>query len=204
MSIHYPAGVKTPTTSKQLEKKKTSTAKKKYNLKVQAGNRGMGFEDEINQSNKYYLDRGIAVIHKKPTPINIVKVDYSHGAKIVEAFFQEPSTTDYNGIYKGRYIDFEAKSTHSKTSFPLKNIAHQQIEHLNAVISLGAIAFFLIEIVPLNKAYLLPATYVCKFYKDKPRESIPIKDIQENGYELVEKYSPRLDYLAAVDECFFK
>ncbi len=202
MSIHYPAGVKTPVSSKGVKKKET--AKKKYNIKVKAGNRGMGFEDEINQSNKYYLDKGIAVIHKKPTPINIVKVDYTRGAKITEAFFQEPSTTDYNGIYKGRYIDFEAKSTHSKTSFPLKNIPSQQIAHLEAVISLGAIAFFLIEIVPLNKAYLLPAAYVCKFYKEKPRESIPVKDIQENGYELVEKYMPRLDYLSAVDECFFK
>ncbi len=202
MSIHYPAGVKAPITSKGVKKK--TTEKKKYSLKVQAGNRGLGFEDEINKSNEYYLSKGIAVIHKKPTPIKIVKVDYSRGAKITEAFFQEPSTTDYNGIYKGRYIDFEAKSTHSKTSFPLKNIPIQQIDHLNAVLSLGAIAFFLIEIVPLNKAYLLPASYVCSFYKEKPRESIPVKDIQENGFELIEKYNPRLDYLKAVDECFFK
>lgn len=202
MSIHYPAGVKAPTTSKELIKKKEP--RKKYNLKIKAGNRGMSFEDEINKSNEYYLSKGLAVIHKKPTPINIVKVDYTHGAKITEAFFQEPSTTDYNGIYKGLYIDFEAKSTHSKTSFPLKNIPKQQIEHLNAVLALGAIAFFLIEIVPLNEIYLLPAKYVCSFYKDKPRESIPVSDIKENGFPVKEKYLPRLDYLAAVDECFFK
>ncbi len=202
MSIHYPAGVKAPTTSKELAKKKTT--KKKYNLKIQAGNRGMSFEDEINKSNEYYLSKGIAVIHKKPTPIKIINVDYSHGAKITEAFFQEPSTTDYNGIYKGLYVDFEAKSTHSKTSFPLKNIPKQQIEHLNAVLALGAVAFFLIEIVPLNEIYLLPAKYVCSFYKEKPRESIPVKDIKENGIQVKEKYLPRLDYLAAVDECFFK
>ncbi len=202
MSIHYPAGVKTPKTSKELFKK--SSPKKKYNLKIKAGNRGMSLEEEINKSNEYYLNKGLAVIHKKPTPINIVKVDYSHGAKIVEAFFQEPSTTDYNGIYKGKYIDFEAKSTHSKTSFPLRNIPKQQINHLNAVISLGAIAFFLIEIVPLNEIYLLPAEYVCNFYKEKPRKSIPVTEIIENGYKITEKYMPRLDYLPVIDECFFK
>lgn len=202
MSIHYPAGVKIPVST--IKEKKEKTPHKKYRLKIQAGNRGMRFEDGINQSNDYYLSKGVAVIHKKPTPINIVKVDYSHGAKIVEAFFQEPSTTDYNGIYKGKYIDFEAKSTHSKTAFPLKNIPHQQIEHLEAVLKLGAIAFFLIEIVPLTEIYLLPAEFVCRFYREKPRESIPVKEIKENGFLVKEKYLPRLDYLSVVDECFFK
>ena len=41
-----------------------------------ASNRGMELESEINRSNEYYLNHKIAVIHKKPTPIQIVKVDY--------------------------------------------------------------------------------------------------------------------------------
>lgn len=202
MSIHYPAGVKAP--SAPLAKKKETKEKKKYKIKVQAGNRGMDFEDEINQSNLYYLERGIAVIHKKPTPINVVKVDYTRGAIITKAYFQEPSTTDYNGIYKGHYIDFEAKSTHSKTSFPLRNIPHQQIEHLLAVLKQGAVAFFLIQLVVFNEIYLLPATYVCDFYKAKERQSIPFDEIRKNGHLIKEKYSPRIDYLEVVDEYFLK
>jgi len=54
---------------------------------VNFANRGMSFEKMINESNNYYLSRGLAVIHKKPTPIQIVKVDYPNRsrAKIVEA-----------------------------------------------------------------------------------------------------------------------
>lgn len=39
-------------------------------------NRGMSFEKMINATNDYYLSHGIAVIHKKPTPVQIVRVDY--------------------------------------------------------------------------------------------------------------------------------
>ncbi len=49
----------------------------------------MRFEEAINESNEYYLARQIAVIHKKPTPIQIVKVDYPRrsAAVIKEAYF---------------------------------------------------------------------------------------------------------------------
>ena len=58
---------------------------------VDFANRGMTFEKMINESNQYYLSRGLAVIHKKPTPIQIVKVDYPRRsrAKIVEAYFRQ-------------------------------------------------------------------------------------------------------------------
>ena len=76
-------------------------------------NRGMTLEEDINVSNQYYIEIEKAFIYKKPTPIKITKVDYPSRDKAVikEAFFTVPSTTDYNGIYKGKYIDFEAKET---------------------------------------------------------------------------------------------
>ena len=65
-------------------------------------NRGMSLEADINAANNYYLATGQAVIHKKPTPIQIVNVSYParSAAKITEAYFRQASTTDYNGIYK--------------------------------------------------------------------------------------------------------
>ena len=71
-------------------------------------NRGMSLEEDLNATNDYYRQNDIANIHKKPTSITIKKVDYSKNDMICEAYFKTPSTTDYNGVYKGYYIDFEA------------------------------------------------------------------------------------------------
>ena len=81
-------------------------------------NLGMTLEKDLEETNLYYLNNNIAVIYKKPTPIQVVNVNYParNRAKITEAYYKTPSTTDFNGIYKGKYIDFDAKETSSKTS----------------------------------------------------------------------------------------
>ena len=194
--INYPKGTSHPVA---IIKKKERT---KRNLKVQAGNRGLDFENAINQTNEYYKEKGLCLVTKRPTPIKIVKVDYSKGAKITEAFFETQSTTDYNGVYKGKYLDFEAKSTRSITSFPLANIPSQQIEHLKNVIFHKGIAFFLINLHCFNKTYLIDASIVIDYYENRQRASIPFKDLKEKGYLVKESYRPRLDYLSILDEHF--
>ena len=116
MTFHYPNGI--PYNHHEAQSPKTSKKKRP----VEFGNRGMDFEEAINQSNQYYLLNKQAVVHKKPTPVQIVKVDYPKrsAAVIKEAYFRQASTTDYNGVYQGRYIDFEAKETKNTTSFPFK------------------------------------------------------------------------------------
>ena len=96
-------------------------------------NRGMTLENDINETNHYYDINDIAIIYKKPTPIKVVNVEYPR-VKIKEAYFNEPSTLDYTGIYKNRYIEFDAKETKSKTSFPLSNIHNHKIKHLSKII----------------------------------------------------------------------
>ena len=196
--INYPSGVKPP-------KENTRRAPRgKAKLKVAPGNRGMSFEHDINETNDYYREKGLCLITKRPTPINIVKVDYTHGPKITDAYFEKQSTTDYNGVCEGRYIDFEAKSTRSKTSFPLANIPKQQIEHLKKVLLHGGVAFFLINFALLGETYLIGAEEVIRFYEERPRASIPLDDIKNLGYLVPEGYSPRYDYYPILQEHFLK
>ena len=164
-----------------------------------ASNRGMRFENAINQSNEYYINNNIAVVTKRPTPINIVKVNYSKTPIITQAYFEKQSTTDYNGVFKGYYLDFEAKSTRIKTSFPLNNITPHQIKHLERVIYHGGIAFFLIEFARLNEVYYLSADYVINYYRKQERKSIPLDEIRKNGHLIKFGFNPTYDYLKIVD-----
>lgn len=196
--MRYPNGK--PYKKNESEKKPESG----HRTLLSAANRGMSLEEDINLSNDYYRDAGIALINKRPTPINIVKVDYSHGAKITDAYFEKQSTTDYNGVYKGRYIDFEAKNTKSTTSFPLSNISEHQIVHLKNVIKHGGIAFFIISFEMKNEIYLLDASFVIEFYEHGDRKSIPYEVFTREGKLIKQDYSPRLHYIDAVDELYFK
>ena len=166
---------------------------------VKFDNRGMGLESDINLTNQYYIDKGLAYIYKKPTPIQVTKVDYNNGMIIKEAFFKEPSTTDYNGIYKGLYIDFEAKETASKTSFPLANIHKHQIEHLRHIINSGGIGFLIVRFTTLNKNFILMGKDLFDFIDNNDKKSIPLKVFEDNGYIVDESYIPRLDYLKVID-----
>ena len=195
--IKYPGGKEYKASTERKRKKSSSE------ISISSANRGMNFESDINASNEYYRDHDICLITKRPTPINVVKVDYSKGAKIVHAYFEEQSTTDYNGVYKSRYIDFEAKNTKNKTSFPLNNITKHQIEHLKKVILHGGIAFFIIQFESLDKVYILDAKYVIHFYENGERKSIPLSCFEESGVEVERAYNPRLKYIDAIDKLYF-
>ena len=195
--IKYPGG------QSFIEENKKSSPKKEKKTLLSAKNRGMSLENDINISNEYYIEQDIAVITKRPTPINVVKVDYSKGALITQAYFETQSTTDYNGVFQGRYLDFEAKSTKNNTSFPLSNITEHQIIHLERVLHHGGIAFFIIEFVNLNEYYLLDAKYVIDYYRNGKRKSIPYEEFKKVGHLITQGVRPRLHYLDIVKTIYF-
>ena len=168
-----------------------STSQKHY-----TAHRGMSLEEDISLSNEYYLIHNRAVIYKKPTPVQIVKVDYPRreSAKIVEAYYKTPSTTDYNGLYREKYVDFEAKETKAKT-FPFGNISQHQIDHLQRIINHGGIAFIIIAFTSLNEVYLIDASH---------GKSMTYDRIKSLGHIIPQGYQPRLDYLNVIDEVYFK
>ncbi|MBR1416775.1 MAG: Holliday junction resolvase RecU [Bacilli bacterium] len=169
--------------------------KKEYHKYKTFANRGMDLEYLINQANEYYLSSDKAVIYKKPTPIGIKKTNYKNGT--IDGFFQSQSTLDYNGVYKGYYLDFDAKETNLRTSFPLANIHAHQLEHIKRVINHKGIAFLIISIN--TEFYLLDGKILLNFISNNERKSIPYDFIKENAIKIELKASPTLDYLKAVD-----
>ena len=157
----------------------------------------MTLESEINDSNKYYLEKDIAVIYKKPTPIKVVK---QVNEKITDAYFEKPSTTDYSGLYKGKYIDFEAKETKNNTSFPIKNIHPHQIKHLENVIKHQGICFLIVRFVNINETYLLFGTDFIQFIKTQTRKSIPLSYFKKKGHIIKDKLMPKVDYIKIIDK----
>ena len=172
------------------------------NNKLIYKNRGMDLESMLNKTNEQYLLKDKAVIYKKPTPIGVVKVSYKDNHKIInKGYFKEQSTLDYNGLYKGKYIDFEAKVTHNKTSFPLSNIHNHQIDHMRKIIAHGGITFLIVLINEI--VYLLPGEAFLSYIDNNIRKSITYDYIKENGYVVKFGYNPELDYLKVVDQVYF-
>lgn len=174
----------------------------KNDVKISHKNRGMTLEYELNITNEYYREIDKAYIYKKPTPIKIVKVDYPSRDKTVikEAYFTIPSTTDYNGLYHGKYIDFEAKETQSRTSFAITNIHPHQIEHLKNINRHEGIAFLIIRFTVLGETYLLTISKFLEYLEKTNKKSIPIDFFREEAYLIKDGYRPRVDYLKIVDE----
>ena len=199
MTIRYPNGKRyVPPTHKR---KQTSSQQSV----VAFGNRGATLEEELNDANDYYLTHHIAVIHKKPTPVQVVHVKYPSRSQalMTEAYYRAPSTTDYNGVGNGYYLDFEAKETKSKASFPLQNIHEHQVEHMRAVYKQSGIVFFVFHFRSLNRYFV---QFFKEFYpfwkrmKNGGRKSITLQEIEETSIEITLGLAPRLPYLQAVQQ----
>lgn len=190
MAINYP-------TKKQTNEE----IKKTHYFKSQ----GMTLENELNVSNEYYIKHNKANIHKKPTPVQVVRVDYParNKAKIVEAYYKLPSTTDYNGIYRMKYIDYEAKETQN-SAFYFKFIYEHQIDHLLKIDELGGIAFVIIYFKKYNEIYIIDIKDFYRYYNNPEYKCITIEMVRLIGKKCELGYTPPIDYLKAVDDLYFK
>ncbi|MED3654037.1 Holliday junction resolvase RecU [Heyndrickxia sporothermodurans] len=196
MELRYPNGKKYILDKKDKNTRKTSNS-------ISYSNRGMTLEEDLNITNQYYLQNDLAVIHKKPTPVQIVHVDYKSRstAVIKEAYFKQPSTTDYNGVYQGKYIDFEAKETNNTTSFPLQNFHEHQIDHMKKVVQQNGISFVILRFAKTEEIFLLESHYLFNFWSRMTsggRKSIKKEEIKQFGYLLPIGLHPRIDYLQII------
>ncbi|NIK11033.1 Holliday junction resolvase RecU [Alkalibacillus almallahensis] len=201
--MQYPKGSRQ---SSHIKRNRKNT--QKHQTKDAYANRGMTLEKDINETNKYYLESGKAVIHKKPTPIQVVDVDYPKrsAAVIKEAYYRRPSTTDFNGLYQGRHIDFEAKETKNKQSLPLSNIHNHQVEHMKRIHDHGGISFLIVRFSNMDETFLLPLSHFLSIWNEQEnggRKSIPYPYIAEHGFVIPFRLQAKVDYLQVIDDVYF-
>ena len=177
--------------------------KKAAHKPISYANRGMALESLLNETNEYYNEKDMALIFKKPTPIGISEAVYTrHGRIIKNGYFKAQSTLDYNGIYKGHYVEFEAKETQNKTSFPLANFHEHQLGYIRRVIQHGGICFIILKMNQL--IYFLKGEDLVRFLDENSRKSIPYSYIKEHGILIKEAYQPSIDYLSVIDKEYLK
>jgi recombination protein U len=162
-------------------------------------NTGAVFEETLKNSCEYYKYRGIALIHKIPTPWSVTYDKKSF--KVKNAYPQEKSSVDFEGVWHGRSIAFEAKSTRERKRFDLKNIQQHQIDYLLQHQDQGGISFLLVEFSNLGETYLI---FVDQFNdwvqlaKNGGRRSIPYDWIQMNCCIVVPERAP-LDFIRVLE-----
>lgn len=163
------------------------------------GLRGSTFEELINRSNESYLEDGLAVVQKIPTPITPINIDKAT-RHITLAYFDQKSTVDYIGAVQGIPVCFDAKEC-SKDTFSLDNIHEHQISFMQSFKEQKGIAFILIYFSKRDIFYFLPIDDLMFFWKrakDGGRKSFKFDEL--NGDYIFEEGNgaivPYLDMVA--------
>lgn len=147
------------------------------------GLRGSTLEEFINRTNEYYLERGLALIQKIPTPITPVQIDKEH-RHITLAYFEQKSTVDYIGAVQGIPVCFDAKECSTDT-FPLQNIHAHQVEFMKGFEKQGGISFFLIYFRAKNELYYMTFEEMKKFWdrgQEGGRKSFRYEELNPNFF----------------------
>ena len=131
------------------------------------GLRGSTLEDLINRTNEKYMENGLALIQKIPTPITPINIDKENG-QITLAYFDQKSTVDYIGAVQGIPVCFDAKEC-TKDTFALQNIHEHQVEFMRLFEKQGGIAFFVIYYTHKETLYYLPYEML-RYFWDRAKE----------------------------------
>ncbi len=126
------------------------------------GLRGSTLEEMINRTNERYLDEGLALIQKIPTPITPINID-KETRHITLAYFDQKSTVDYIGVVQGIPVCFDAKEC-AKDTFTLENIHPHQVTFMERFEKQDGIAFFLIYYTERGEYHYLPFRHLKAFW----------------------------------------
>jgi recombination protein U len=127
------------------------------------GLRGSTLEDLLNRTNEKYLEHGLALIQKIPTPITPINIDKA-SRHITLAYFEQKSTVDYIGAVQGIPVCFDAKECNTDT-FPLANIHEHQVAFMDAFEKQDGVAFILISFTHRDDFYYLRFKELMKYWE---------------------------------------
>ena len=147
------------------------------------GLRGSTLEDLINRTNEIYLEKGLALIQKVPTPITPIKIDKDN-RHITLAYFEQKSTVDYIGVVQGIPVCFDAKECAVDT-FALQNIHSHQVEFMNNFEKQGGIAFLILFFSARNELFYLPFSHMLAFWnraQEGGRKSFRYTELDQDYY----------------------
>lgn len=147
------------------------------------GLRGSVLEEFINRTNEKYLENGLALIQKIPTPITPIKIDQEH-RHITLAYFEQKSTVDYIGAVQGIPVCFDAKES-SKDTFALQNIHEHQVTFMQNFEKQKGIAFFLLYFSHEEKFYYLRLRELLIFWeraKQGGRKSFRMDELEQDYF----------------------
>lgn len=159
------------------------------------GLRGSTLEDMINRTNEKYLEQGLALIQKIPTPITPINID-KETRHITLAYFEQKSTVDYIGVVQGVPVCFDAKECAVDT-FSLQNIHPHQVSFMESFEKQQGVAFLLIFYSHKNELVYLPFVDLKKFWdraQEGGRKSFRYEEIDRN-YILPKKHGVLVPYL---------
>lgn len=162
------------------------------------GLRGSTLEEFLNRTNEKYLEQGLALIQKIPTPITPVKIDKEH-RHITLAYFDQRSTVDYIGAVQGIPVCFDAKECHTDT-FPLQNLHEHQVEFMRQFEKQDGIAFLIIYYSERNELYYMPFEEIDRFWnraKEGGRKSVRYEELNPK-YFMTLKHGCMVPYLDAL------
>ncbi|TPE57349.1 Holliday junction resolvase RecU [[Mycoplasma] falconis] len=156
-------------------------------------NRGMFLESIINKTNEFYLLNKMALIHKKNLDIKFKGIDLVNKQfQLKDATIKSKSTVDYYGVFNGRFLAFEAKSTEEK-NFTLYNIKKHQIEYLDQINFYGGLAFWIIYFSEQNTFYFIWHTDFKEAILNK--KTLTYAKVEKIGILLKLDFPGILDYL---------
>ena len=159
------------------------------------GLRGSALEDLINRTNEKYLESGLALIQKIPTPITPIKID-KENRHITLAYFEQKSTVDYIGAVQGIPVCFDAKECAVDT-FSLQNIHEHQVEFMVNFEKQGGIAFLILYYSHKDLFYYLNLEQLLKFWmraKEGGRKSFRFDELDDR-FKIPKKQGVLVPYL---------